>query len=254
VTRLNQILAVEKGLKPRVNKEYTEIYRELQKAPLLSGITRVYEPKDEDGEPLPPESTSVQVTVADALRRVEGLLGNLWDVVATKETANTEARADVIVEDANGTEQTLLTQVPVGELLFLEKQLTELRQFLTELPLLDPAFKWEFDEARGVYATEPARNSKSAKVPRVLVKAEATDKHPAQTEVYHEDVVVGYWTTTKLSGALPRSDRDELVRRVQAVLDAVKKAREEANTMEVDEQRHARRILDFVLHGDLGAR
>jgi hypothetical protein len=35
------------------------------------------------------------------------------------------------------------------------------------------------------------------------VKAEATEKHPAQVEVYHEDVVVGQWKTVKFSGALP---------------------------------------------------
>lgn len=47
-------------------------------------------------------------------------------------------------------------------------------------------------------------------VPRNHVKAEATDKHPAQVEVYHEDVPVGYWTTVKFSGALPARRVNEL--------------------------------------------
>ncbi len=38
---------------------------------------------------------------------------------------------------------------------------------------------------------------------RVQVKAEATDKHPAQAELYCEDMPIGYWTTVKFSGALP---------------------------------------------------
>ena len=48
---------------------------------------------------------------------------------------------------------------------------------------------------------------RTKKVPRNHVKAEATEKHPAQVEVYYEDVAVGYWTTVKFSGALPAQPR-----------------------------------------------
>ena len=57
MTRLNQIIAVEKGVKSRSFQELTDAHHALQKPALLSGISRTYRPKDEEGEQLPPEST-----------------------------------------------------------------------------------------------------------------------------------------------------------------------------------------------------
>lgn len=62
-TRLNQIIAVEKGVKSKSVQDLAAAQQSTQKAPLLSGISRTYQPKDEDGEQLPAESTRVQVTV-----------------------------------------------------------------------------------------------------------------------------------------------------------------------------------------------
>ena len=61
MTKLNQIIAVEKGVKSRSLQELTEAHHALQKPALLSGITRTYRPRDEEGEQLPPESTRVQI-------------------------------------------------------------------------------------------------------------------------------------------------------------------------------------------------
>ncbi len=48
--KLNQIIAVEKGVKSRSFQELTEAHHALQKPALLSGIARTYRPKDEEGE------------------------------------------------------------------------------------------------------------------------------------------------------------------------------------------------------------
>ena len=61
MARLNQIIAVEKGIKSQSFQELTDAHHALQKPSLLSGISRSYRPKDEEGEQLPPESTKVQV-------------------------------------------------------------------------------------------------------------------------------------------------------------------------------------------------
>ncbi len=58
------------------------------------------------------------------------------------------------------------------------------------------------------------------------MKAEATDKHPAQVGVYYEDVAVGFWRTVKFSGALPAKRVGELLERVEKLQQAVKFARE----------------------------
>lgn len=228
--RLNQIVAIEKGVKSRSVQELTAAHHALQKSVLLSGISRTYRPKDEEGEQLPPEATKVQVKANDALIATAGILTQLFDVTATKDWANCDARADVIVEG-----KALIKQAPVTYLLFLEKQLVDILTFVRKLPVLDAAETWAFDTAADTYATEPVQTTRTKKIPRNHVKAEATDKHPAQVELYYEDATVGYWRTVKFSGALPAQRVNELIVRVEALQHAVKYAREEANNLSVED-------------------
>ena len=146
-TKLNQIIAVEKGVKSGALRDLTDAHHALQKPALLAGISRTYQPKDEDGEVLPPESTRVQVKTEDVLRRTAAVLTRLFDVTATKDWANCVAKADVVVDG-----RTLLADVPVSYLLFLEKQLTDLHTFVKKLPLLDAAEDWNFDDVRRLLA------------------------------------------------------------------------------------------------------
>lgn len=227
-TKLNQIIAVEKGVKSKSFQELTEAHHAVQKAALLSGISRTYQPKDEEGEQLPPESTKVQLSAGHILDRTGVTLTRLFDVTATKDWANCSARADVVVDGV-----VLLPAAPVTFLLFLEKQLTDLHTFVKKLPVLDAAEDWQHDPVSGVWKTEPVRTVKTKKIPRNHVKAEATPQHPAQVEVYYEDVPVGYWTTVKFSGALPAQRVNELLARVDKLATAVKFAREEANGSDV---------------------
>ncbi len=239
--RLNQIIAVEKGIKTRSHTELTEAHHALQKPALLSGISRSYRPKDEEGEQLPPEATRVQAKAEEVIRKTADILVALFDVTATKDYSNCKARADVVVDG-----KTLLAAVPVTYLLFLEKQLVDLHTFVKKLPVLDASESWIFDPSADCWATEPVQTSKTKKIPRNHVKAEATEKHPAQVEVYHEDVVVGQWKTVKFSGALPAKRVNELLERVEKVQHAVKFAREEANNQEADEQKIGRSVLGYL--------
>ncbi len=239
--RLNQIIAIEKGIKARSQKDLTEAHHALQKPALLAGISRTYRPRDEEGEQLPPEATKVQIKGEEIIRRTADVLVELFDVTAIKDFTNCRARADVVVDG-----KILLPGVPVTYLLFMEKQLVDLHTFIKKLPVLDAAESWGFDPSADCWATEPLQTSKTKKIPRNHVKAEATDKHPAQVEVYHEDVVVGYWKTVKFSGALPAKRVNELVERVEKLQQAVKFAREEANNVEADEQKPGRKVLNYL--------
>jgi len=228
MAKLNQIIAVEKGVKSQTLSKITELYQQLQKPALLSGISRTYQPKDEEGERYPPEATKVQVRVEDVIEEMTIAWKRLFDVVATKDWANTEATADVVVDST-----ILMLGVPATYLLFLEKQLVDIHTFVEKLPVLDPSEDWQYDGTSDTYKTELVQTAKSKKVPRNHVKAEATDRHPAQVETYMEDVMVGYWNTTKFSGALPASEVRRYLERVETLQRAVKYAREEANGTEV---------------------
>ncbi|MEU3712633.1 hypothetical protein [Streptomyces catenulae] len=241
MAKLNQIIAVEKGVKSKSQQDLTAAQHGLQKPALLSGIARTYRPKDEEGEQLPPESTRVQIQAEDVLRSTATTLTRLFDVTATKDWANCTARADVTVDG-----RPLLTQVPVAYLLFLEKQLGDLAAFVRKLPVLDASESWVQDPSTDAWKTEPVRTVRTKKVPRNHVKAEATEKHPAQVDVYYEDIPVGYWTTMKFSGALPARRVNELLDRVEKLQTAVKFAREEANGAEVTDQRVGDAVFGYL--------
>ncbi|NER38746.1 MAG: hypothetical protein F6J93_33135 [Oscillatoria sp. SIO1A7] len=242
MARLNQIIAIEKGIKSKSIQELAEAQRAIAKPALLAGISRTYRPKDEEGEQLPPESKKVQIKAEEILRQTTEILTKLFDITATKDWTNCRARADVVVEG-----QTLLSQVPVSYLLFLEKQLVDLQAFLKKLPILEASETWNFDASADCWATEPLQTLKTFKMPRNHVKAEATEHHPAQVEVYYEDVTVGYWRTVKFSGALPAQRVNELLERLDKLQQAVKFAREEANNTDVEEQRIGQRIFQYLL-------
>ena len=242
--KLNQIIAVEKGEKARAFERFRDIDHKLGRHQLLAGLTRTYQPRDDDGERLPPESVQVQVNAADALDDAADALTKLFDVTATKEWANTQARADVTVDG-----QVLLSDVPVTYLLFLERQLTDIRTFVGRLPTLSAGVEWHYDETQGVYASEPVETHRTKKVPRNHVKWAPPDpsfKQPAQVEMYHEDVVAGYWTKIDYSGALPVDRVRQLQDRVDLVLRAVRFAREQANSTDVDNVEVGRRVFDYL--------
>jgi hypothetical protein len=239
--KLNQIIAVAAGKKTQAQKVVTDAYQNLQKSPQLEGISRTYKPKDDEGEQLPPEKKLVQMKVGEAVRSVTAALAELFDVVATQDAANCAAKADVVV-DGNA----LLRAVPVTTLLFLEKQLVDIRTFVEKLPTLDPGEAWTYSPDVDYYVAEPYQTTKTKKVLKNHVKAEATKEHPAQVETYSEDVVIGHWTTLKFSGAVPAKQRNEMLDRVTKLQEAVKCAREEANGMEVESKKLGGRLLEYV--------
>ena len=239
--KLNQIIAVVNGKKSRAQKDLTELYKKLQKPTLFDGISRTYQPLDEEGETQPPEKKNIQYKAREAINDARAILLDLFDVTATQDWANCEAKADVEVDG-----QVILESVPVTHLLFLEKQLTDLQTFVGQVPTLDPADTWHWDENADCFASETTLSNRTKKVPRSHVLVEATEHHPAQAEMYHEDVKVGEWRTVKFSNALPAQERNEILGRIRKLQEAIKFAREQANNGEVDERKIGNKVFDFV--------
>lgn len=242
-TAISQIVAVEKTRKSNANKALDEAYKLIQKPDLFNGQARAYTPAQEDGEVFPPESNVVQVKTPELVTHVTEKLASFFDVTAIKDWSNCQAKADIVID---GEENPLLRDVPVTYLLFLEKQLTDLHTFITKIPILDPSQVWHFDDNVNTFATNPVVTMKTKKVPRNHVLAEATPEHPAQVQVYNEDVPIGTWNTIKMSGALPARTIAEMQERVDALLEAVKKAREQANQTEIVEVEVGDTVLNYI--------
>jgi hypothetical protein len=242
--KLNQIIAIQASKKSQAKDAITHAYQQLQKNETLSGISRSYKPKDEMGDVLPSENKLVQVKVQDAISSVVTNLVEMFDVVATQDWANCEAASDVVVEN-----HVILAKVPVTHLLFLEKQLVDIQTFVEKLPVLDPAERWNYDTAQDCFASDPFQTLRTKKVPKTHIKYEATKEHPAQVEMYMEDVTAGTWTTVKFSGAIPAAKKNAMLDRVRSLQDAVKTARENANGLEVEKKKVGEKILKFIFPG-----
>jgi len=230
VTKLNQLLASEDGVRSKANTEGADLQRKVQKDDLVSGFSRVYTP-DEGGAQLPPDQKLVQLRIPEVLDRVAARTAKLFDVVFAKEQTNTLAKADLVVDG-----QTLLTAVPVTYLLFLGHQLDELAAFIDKLPTLDPTASWTWEENTGLYVTPEVETIQKAKTRGVQILHPPTKEHPAQVLPFTDDTPVGRWMTKRSSGAIFGTRKIELADRVDKLRTAVKVAREAANMIEVTER------------------
>ncbi len=241
--KLNQLLAIEKGVKTSSTRALTDLHKRAQLEAVYNGRERKYTPKDEDGDRLPSETQKVQTTYRNVLVDMRKAVSELFNVTLSKDVTNCEASADIVV----GT-KVLMEKVPVSYLLFLEKQLTDIHTFVAKLPTLSTQESWTWDEANGLFRSEPSETLRTKKITKPVVLYEATDKHPAQVKEVSEDIVAGTWKQVLFSGAIPANRKEELMERVDALLKAVKVAREAANSAQVT-SRTADALFDYLLNG-----
>lgn len=241
MTKLSQIVSVETGVSSDFKRDFDNVRQLSHLDHVLNGFRRTYQKAHDDGDDYPSESARVQTTVPELNEQVRKLLTRLLDVTATKDWANTEARADLIVDG-----QILVPQVPATYLLWVEKRLDDLRNYLARLPVLDPADDWSFNDQQGFWETNAVETAKTRKVPKAMTLYAATPEHPAQVEKFNVDEVIGTWTMVKRSGAIPATERRRLVERVTRLIEAVRMARQQANTTDVEDVLVGKVLLDYV--------
>lgn len=240
---LNEILGVEKGVRQRANKVLGNYQKELGREAQLNGYAKRYRPANEgDTDLMPDEGVLVQVRATEILDKIAEEWTDMMDVVFTREVGNTQAKADIKVGDL-----VVASDVPVGYLMFLEKQFEDMLSIINSIPVLDPSESWEWDEGTRSYRSSVQVTRRTVKTPKSFVKAPATDKFAAQVEVFYEDELKGYYDRVKFSGAMKADDVHLMRKRVTALLRAVKAARERANTLELEQKKIGKAIFDFVL-------
>ncbi|MDZ8031810.1 MAG: hypothetical protein RMY64_31440 [Nostoc sp. DedQUE08] len=240
--KLNQVIAILQTVKANTTKAKTGIYHLIQKSAMFQGISRTFQPVAEDGFVYPPENQTLQMKAEDLLSQFEQACAELFNLCATQDWANAQAKADIVVD---GT--TILREVPVSYLLFLEKQLVDVKTFISTLPVLDTSESWVYDQQQECFATEPKHTTKTKKIVKPVVLYEATKEHPAQVKESSEDVPEGTWRTVKFSGAISQARQNELLRRVDRLMQEVVFAREQANSLEVTQQNQvARSIFGYL--------
>lgn len=228
--KLHQLIAVGNDTKRAAETAITAAYQGFQKAANFYGFSRTYAPLKDGDLVYPAESKRMLASTEDLLALIADAFTKQINVQATLDMGNTIAKADIAV---NG--NVIATNVPVTTLLWMEKKLVGMRAVLNALPVLDETKSWSWDEGQGRYVTEPAQTIKTKKQEWTEVVVPGTDKHPAQTRDRVKDVAEGTWTQLEWSNATTATKKKEASRRLEALIAAVKSAREEANSVAVED-------------------
>lgn len=248
--KLSHVAAVLSGKKTETEKVVGELNKLVQKETLFNGYTKSYSPYREATNPeeakagqLPAENVAVQQRARDLLVRAKGTWASLMDLTLTQDSGNTTAIADIFVDGdawAKG--------VPITTLMFLQKQVADVKKFVENLPTPDPAIPWQYDPAQGLLRSKEAQvTQRTQKALRALVKYEATDKHPAQTEAYTVDVPIGEWRKDTFFGGVLAKNKEESLWLIHKLEDAIKVARETANDRDAPQRKIGEVLLDRVL-------
>lgn len=244
MSKLHELLAVEGSLENQANKVRTDLINTFDKKKhLFEEKKTVFSPSGENLVETTEQQLDIQSTVRKEIDWIIPHLSKALDASYQVAETNTQARADVVLED----DTILLKNVPATALLELEKRMAELHALVSSIPTLDPAKGFQLDSNRGIYQAREVVKTRTKKVNTVLVLYPATDKHPAQTQLVNEDVPVGKIREQEWSGLVTPLEKSELLNKVELLQRAVRKARSRANDAVVDTTKKIGAVLlDFL--------
>jgi len=232
-----------------VDKSVTKLYQLLQVNQSFQGYHKSYTPLEEEGRQLPDDVQTIKQDPLDLVAKVRAEWTKLFDMIASCDATNCTARADVIVQDADGNPFTLLTDVPVTTLLAAEKWADNILTLIRSIPTLSMSHDWTWDANANRFAAPPELSEKTEKKMRHKVLVEPTEHHPAQVEVYHEDVPVGTWRLVRQSTARPAAEVAAMAKRAVAFKYAIGEAIQSANTASMTKVERAKVVFDYILQG-----
>lgn len=226
-------------------RRLTEAHHALQHKSMVDGIERTYRPLVEDGLQLPDEGTLVQITCAEMIAETRDAMVRLFDAIAARDFTNGPGDSGAVADvKVGGT--VLIKKAPVPYILWVLGQLDNIATFVKKLPVQDAGTRWTLVDERGVYEAPPTTSFRTEKVTKSLVHFMPTDKHPGQAETYNETINVGEWTTVKFTGAIPRGERANILRRIETLREALDAAKNEANRVEALDPKPGRTVLDYI--------
>lgn len=245
--KLYELLAVEQDRKNKANKAIGLCKNTLnQKSDSFDGMVKHYVSLEEDAaEQIPDETKESVTTVKDLLMTHLDIVISAVDANLSKEETNSAnvAKAELVVEN------TSFGDFSATALLALETHLGKLLEMYQAIPVLDHTKKWEFDDQTGVYKTDTEVKFRSVKRPKVIVKYEATEQHPAQTDLLYLDFQIGKYETTYFSGKITSVQKATLISRLEKLTEAVKIARSRANNVEVKQVKVGEKLVQFLHNG-----
>lgn len=247
--KLHELLAVEgdkKGIADKVLNEGKVTFT--KRADHFTGHVKTIKFFDEarnDLEGGECERSEIVTTVMDKLQYIMGSVAEYYDITLQKESTNQQAVADLIVDG-----KTLSENLPATYLLGLETKLKSLRDLVGAIPTLQPGISWvpDVNAGEGIYKREhPEETFKTEKIIKPFVLAEATKEHKAQIERLSADVNIGKYTSQSSSSMLTSAAKSAMLGRVDNLIQAVKKARQQANNINVVDREIGENIVSYIM-------
>jgi hypothetical protein len=242
MAKVVQLLSVIGGSKVATDQRMEQLQHAAAQPGLFDGHDRTYQKRFDDGADLPAEPKKVRATAAEVLRVARQLLVRHWDLSLTVDAANALGKADVTVDG-----EVLLREVPVGHLLWLAKEVERVQKLVRALPVLDSARNWQDSALPDISKADPVGQAQREKTPYNWHRENGTDKFQEIVDVMFRDDVIGTWTVTQLSGALDPRRKEQLLERLGKLADALKMAREEANTAVAQDRAEGDVLFDYIL-------
>lgn len=245
---MHELLAAETNVNAVYNAMLEETFKVLEKPEHFTRVTATKEHFNTDEAHLNVTETKDMVTtVSDRLNYFFGRpFINMVDTSLQKDATNQVAKADLIVDG-----QTLLTAIPATALLAWESKFDALRRVLLKVPTLPSGPLWEEDDQEnGLWRTaEPQVSFTTRKTMKPVELSPATKEHPAQVDKVFEDVPIAKVTKTTWSGMWTSKQKADALARLDALLIAIKKARQRANRTDVLKPKAGKVLADFILKG-----
>lgn len=248
MAQIHQLLPVVTDAEQQRKKIIEETVKVFGKKELFEGHHRTLAMRDEERkfeEQGAEEVQELTTTVIERLLYEVPFHVRVMDAQLQKALANQGAVADLTLPEG-----TIIPGMPVSFLMDLEKELTYFRSMLDAAPTYATTVAWIYKDSSMVGVWESAtpvvsNRTERKKVPIVLVKA--TEKHPAQCALVEEDVVIGVYSKTSITGKLTPHQKHALIERTDALITAVKKAKAEANNAQVPNVAIGKVIMDSIM-------
>lgn len=246
--KLHELLAVEQDLAgafKNILEETTTTFT--KKASHFMGAHRTlqyYDDERQRTETAPEEHQAMQTTVKAKLDYQQQHITRYLDAVLQKEKTNQKATADIIVDGV-----TIAENIPATFLLGLEAKLKQIREVYMKIPTLQPQIEWveDVDKGAGVFRMKhPEETYKTEKVIVPQILYEATKEHPAQVDKISETKNVGKYTKQVWSGMMTSAQKSAILGKIDKLTRAVKKARQRANSVEIDKAEIGKALFDFI--------
>jgi hypothetical protein len=244
---LHEILAVESSQVALVTKATNEVKTQLEKKESLFNGKQSYlrmfgreDPNRNQAELSAIEGKAridlpLTTSIPEILNYFSVFVADWYNLIEIKERTNQVAMADLIVDGV-----VLGHNLPATLLLSLENKAKALRDVFLAIPPLPSDVSWEPDpdnKVKYAYKSPTTFDVRTAKEHKAEIIFNPTDKQPGQWRDMEVTSNVGQFSTQLFCGKISSADKSQLLLRLDALIQGLKKARTRANSVPLVETR-----------------